>query len=64
MADFRAEYLADIGEQFAKLRGVAERAMAQVADEDFTCAIDPENNSIAITSSTSAGICDPGVRIS
>src|SRR5689334_11029464 len=49
MSDFRAEYLADIGKQFAKLRSAAERAMAQVADDDFPKVIDPENNSIAIT---------------
>ncbi len=49
MSDFRSEYLAGISEQFAKLRSAAERAMAQVSDEDFTKVIDPENNSIAIT---------------
>ena len=49
MSDFRSEYLADIGEQFTKLRRAAERAMAQVRDEDFAKAIDPENNSIAVT---------------
>jgi len=49
MADFRADYLADIRDQFAKLRSTAERAMAQVGDEDFRKVVDPENNSIAIT---------------
>src|SRR5690349_25118042 len=48
MSDFRAEYLADIHSQFAKLRSTAERAMAQVADADFATALDGENNSIAI----------------
>jgi Protein of unknown function (DUF1572) len=48
MSDFRAEYLADIQSQFAKLRSTAERAMAQVADADFATALDSENNSIAI----------------
>ena len=48
MSDFRAEYLADIQSQFAKLRSTAERAMAQVADADFATALDGENNSIAI----------------
>jgi hypothetical protein len=49
MSDFRHEYLADMRAQFAKLRGTAERAMAQVADEDFAKVLDGENNSIAIT---------------
>jgi hypothetical protein len=33
--DFRHEYLSDMRAQFAKLRNTAERAMAQVRDEDF-----------------------------
>jgi hypothetical protein len=49
MSDFRHEYLADMQAQFAKLRGTAERAIAQVAEEDFAKALDAENNSIAIT---------------
>jgi hypothetical protein len=49
MSNFRSEYLADIREQFTKLRSAAERAIAQVGDEDFNKVIDPENNSIAIT---------------
>jgi hypothetical protein len=48
MADFRHEYLADVRTQFAKLRSTAERAMAQVGDNDFARALDAENNSIAI----------------
>lgn len=49
MSDFRHQYLADMQVQFAKLRGTAERAMAQVADDDFAKCLDAENNSIAIT---------------
>ena len=49
MSDFRHEYLADMRAQFAKLRSTAERAMAQVGDEDFSKVPDAENNSIAIT---------------
>jgi len=48
MSDFRHEYLADMRTQFAKLRGTAERAMAQVGDADFAKMADAENNSIAI----------------
>jgi hypothetical protein len=49
MADFRHAYLADMRSQFAKLRSTAERAMAQVGDDDFAKIFDEENNSIAIT---------------
>jgi Protein of unknown function (DUF1572) len=48
MSDFRYEYLADMRTQVAKLRSTAERAMAQVGDEDFARMLDVENNSIAI----------------
>jgi hypothetical protein len=48
MSDFRSEYLADMRAQFRKLRHTAERAMAQVRDEDFAKMLDTENNSIAI----------------
>ena len=48
MPEFRHEYLADMRTQFAKLRGTAERAMAQVGDADFARMADAENNSIAI----------------
>ena len=48
MSEFRQEYLADLRTQFAKLRGTAERAMAQVGDADFARLADAENNSIAI----------------
>jgi hypothetical protein len=47
-SDFRREYLVDMLAQFAKLRSTAERAMAQVGDEDFATMPDAENNSIAI----------------
>lgn len=48
MSDFLHEYLADMRTQFAKLRSTAERAMAQVDDDDFAKMPDVENNSIAI----------------
>ena len=48
MTDFRAQYLAEVAAQFAKLRSTAERAMAQVGDGDFARPLDDENNAIAI----------------
>jgi hypothetical protein len=55
MADFRQQYLSDIGNQFAKLRTTAEQAMGQVGDGDFVRPLDPENNSIALTVKHVAG---------
>jgi hypothetical protein len=55
MTDFRDHYLADMRSQFAKLRSTAERAMAQVSDDDFARLLDAENNSIAITVKHIAG---------
>ena len=48
MADLGPEYLADMRTQFAKLRSTAERAVAQVGDDDFAKMLDEENNSLAI----------------
>lgn len=55
MTDARDHYLADIRSQFVKLRSTAERAMAQVSDQDFVRLLDQENNSIAITVKHIAG---------
>ncbi|MGH9202523.1 MAG: DUF1572 family protein [Vicinamibacterales bacterium] len=43
-----AHYLDDVQRQFAKLKAQAERATAQVRDDDFFRTSDPESNSIAI----------------
>jgi hypothetical protein len=48
LSDFSHDYLTDMRAQFAKLRHTAERAMAQVGDDDFAKTLDAENNSIAI----------------
>jgi hypothetical protein len=48
MPDFRDEYLRDMRAQLGKLRTTAERAMAQVGDDDFARALDGESNSLAI----------------
>ncbi|MFL5494622.1 MAG: DUF1572 family protein [Gemmatimonadales bacterium] len=48
MPDARYDFLSDMRTQFAKLRAMAEQAMAQVGDHDFARTVDAENNSIAI----------------
>jgi hypothetical protein len=48
-------YLADIGIQFEKLKSQAERAIAQVSDEQVHAALDPESNSLAIIMRHMAG---------
>src|SRR3954468_16083403 len=48
MPDFREQYLSDMRIQLTKLRGTAERAIAQVGDDDFAKLLDGENNSIAL----------------
>ncbi|HET8833445.1 MAG TPA: DUF1572 family protein [Gemmatimonadales bacterium] len=55
MTDVRDHYLTDMRSQFIKLRSTAERAMAQVSDQDFARLLDAENNSIAITVKHIAG---------
>ena len=49
MRDFGAEYLADLVEQFQKLKALADKAAARVTDEEFFREIDTASNSIAIT---------------
>ena len=46
--DFAAEYLADLVEQFQKLKGLADKALARVSDEEFFKQIDRESNSLAV----------------
>jgi hypothetical protein len=41
-------YLEETIRQFRRLKDLAEKAMAQVRDEDFFVTLDPESNSIAI----------------
>ena len=48
MSEFRHQYLTDMRAQLAKLRGTAERAMAQVGDADFARLADAENNSTTV----------------
>jgi hypothetical protein len=48
-------YLDDVLRQLAKYRGLAERAISQVTDDDLFRTIDPESNSIAIVMKHVAG---------
>ena len=46
--DIAAHYLSEIRRQFTGHKRLAEGAMAQLKDEEFFVALDPESNSIAI----------------
>ena len=48
-------YLEDAILQFRKLKGLADKALAQVGDKDFLRALDPESNSIATVMKHIAG---------
>ena len=43
-----ALYLQDVIEQFRAQKALAEKALAQVRDEDLFVALDPESNSLAV----------------
>ena len=56
MSDALAEhYLDNAAEEFRGLKKLADAAAAQVGDEDFFRAIDPESNSIAVIMKHMAG---------
>src|SRR5690242_1417632 len=46
--EFTTSYIADSLAVFRQYKRLAERAMAQVSDEDLTRILDPEMNSIAL----------------
>src|SRR5690606_22089704 len=48
MADWRDQFLADIRESFALQRKLAERAIAQLDDEQLFRTAGPEDNSVAV----------------
>jgi hypothetical protein len=48
MSDLGAHYLANAIGEFHLLKKQGERAMAQLADEEFFVTLDPESNSIAV----------------
>ena len=50
-----ALYLEDVTDQFRKHKTLAERALAQVRDEDLTVTLDPESNSLAMLIQHMAG---------
>ncbi|MGA8491640.1 MAG: DUF1572 family protein [Terriglobales bacterium] len=47
-ADIATHYLDELRRQFNGHKRLAERAMAQLRDEEFFIALDPESNSIAV----------------
>ncbi len=50
-----ALYLEDVVAQFRVYKGLAERALTQVRDEDLFVALDPESNSLAVLIQHMAG---------
>ena len=48
MRDFGAEYLADLVDQFQKLKALADQAAARTTDEEFFRVIDEASNSVAV----------------
>jgi hypothetical protein len=48
-------YLKDVVDQFRKLKGLGDKALAQVRDEDLFVTLDPESNSLAILIQHMAG---------
>lgn len=48
-------YLKDVVEQFRQLKRLADRALAQVRDEDIFAVLDPEANSLAVLIQHMAG---------
>jgi hypothetical protein len=46
--DPAAEYLADLADQFEKLKGLADKAVARVNDDEFFREIDPASTSLAV----------------
>lgn len=48
-------YLQDVVAQFRQLKSLADRAMAQVRDEDLFATLDPESNSLAVLIQHMAG---------
>jgi hypothetical protein len=54
-AAFAAQYLNDAVQQFRQLKELAEKALAQISDEEFFIALDEEANSIALLMKHLAG---------
>jgi len=51
----KGDYLPEAVREFQKLKALAEKALAQVADADFFAALDQESNSIAVIMKHLAG---------
>jgi len=48
MDDFAHQYLTNAAVEFRKLRSLADRALAQVGDDDLFATLDAESNSLAV----------------
>src|SRR5882762_6063469 len=55
MTELAEHYLTDALQTFRDYKTLAERAFAQISDEDFFKTIDPESNSIAVNMKHLAG---------
>jgi hypothetical protein len=55
MTDLGRAFLDDVIREFRKYKGFADRAVAQVGDQDFFRQLDPESNSIALVMKHVAG---------
>ena len=56
MADtLAAHYIENALKEFRGMKALADKAVAQVSDEEFFRAIDPESNSIAVIMKHMAG---------
>src|SRR3954452_1630866 len=50
-----SRYLEDVADQFRKFKQLADRALAQVRDEDLFVTLDPESNSLTMLIQHMAG---------
>jgi hypothetical protein len=48
MDDFASQYLTNAAVEFRKLKSLADRALAQVGDDELFATLDPESNSLAV----------------
>lgn len=55
MTTLQSHYLADLRNQFAKVKTHSEAALAQVSDDELVATLDPESNSLAVIVQHMAG---------
>ncbi len=54
-SDFGKDYLSDVLVQFQKLKTLADRALAQISEQQIFLALDPQSNSVAVIMKHMAG---------